>query len=162
MVQTSDITEMIRTKLKEAGHDYPTEVSFSADDEKTLCINIFSVPESKVIRMEDMIFDIQDELGIESEYLLLPMVRDIETTRKHYAQYIVECSIIPDDIDRLFNQVKSEWKELGCQVAVGNEGESLDIRNIELFIKTTNNHQAMQQVDTSKNASYDEDFSRVA
>ena len=76
------VAKAVRTKVA-----YPSEVKMATDDECTICVYVYDVPDNNIESIEDSLFDIGEKELAEHGYVLMPMVKDQETTARHYPQF---------------------------------------------------------------------------
>lgn len=83
----NEIKELLKHKLQAIYSDYPIVIEESPEDTGTLWVQVFAVPTSRVRELKNFIHDLEDEIWDGNEVVLLPMVKNLEVTRKYYAQY---------------------------------------------------------------------------
>jgi hypothetical protein len=83
-----DITNAVRDTIRRAFSAYPVDIQTSPEEETTLWVQVFAVRAEDVRAVKDMILQLQDEvIDAECGILLLPMVKNIEVTKKYYPQF---------------------------------------------------------------------------
>lgn len=87
MNNVNEIKELLKAKLRAVFANYPAVVEESPEDTETLWVQVFAVPSPRVREVKDFIHDLQDEFGDALGVVLLPMVKNLEVTRKYYQQY---------------------------------------------------------------------------
>lgn len=137
MNELQKFKEYVTRELEKFNAFYPVEISESHDDEKTLCVRIFAVPDDNVEAIEEFIFDLQDEIADSYEYILLPMVKNIATTRKYYSQHY-----IPDGIYNLADANKSDvqWVKNEDILPQLDVEEHFDVEVLEELIYPNSNN----------------------
>lgn len=88
MTSQQKMIEQVDREVRLALPDFPIVVQPSADDEYVLCVRIFAVPRAEVERLENVIFELEERLLVESRYILLPMVKNLEVTRQYYPEHL--------------------------------------------------------------------------
>ena len=71
------------TYFGEVYPDFPITVMESPDDRLVLCVRVFAVPEDKIREFKAAIRQIERDLISDGQYLLLPMVKNLEVTKQH-------------------------------------------------------------------------------
>lgn len=87
------IVAQVKDRMREAFPAYTVTVQSSPDDILVLCVRVFAVPENKIDEVENFVFDLQDSLITKTEVMLLPMVKNLEVTRQHYPEYMLEPAV---------------------------------------------------------------------
>lgn len=87
MTERDRVVSTIQDRLRDRFPEYPVDVRTSPDDEHLLCVRVFAVPDDAVESVEDLIFDLQEEILDSAEFILLPMVKDLATTHQYYPQH---------------------------------------------------------------------------
>lgn len=83
MFTLDDIKKLLTQKIKQHYY-YPIEVRSSVDEENTLCIYIYCVEKSIENELEEYIYKLQEDLDPGYDFLFLPMVKNLEVTKKYY------------------------------------------------------------------------------
>lgn len=122
-----EITAQVKVRMRDAFPAYPVTVQSSPDDMFVLCVRVFAVPENQIDEVQDFIFDLQDSLIVETEAMLLPMVKSIDVTRQHYSEYMpLETAVSVGQIAEKFLlktiQEPSKW-QVSCEKEVAANTE---------------------------------------
>lgn len=80
--------ETIRKALADRYPGFPVVVMGSPDDQLVLCLFVFAVPGEMVGKVKSAIREIGRDMFPGGEYLLLPMIMNLEVTRQHYPEYM--------------------------------------------------------------------------
>jgi len=84
MSTTIDIKRNITESLSREFPQCPVLVQESPEDSESLWVQVFCVPADKEAAVETLIDRLQDTLAPKGEYMLLPMVNNLEITRQYY------------------------------------------------------------------------------
>lgn len=84
----STIQEAIRKELTALFPSFPVTVFDSPDDRRILCVRVFAVPVNMVPEVKASIRRIERSLIHGGDYILLPMVKNLEVTRQYYPEYL--------------------------------------------------------------------------
>ena len=84
----STIQEAIRKELTALFPSFPVTVFESPDDRRILCVRVFAVPVNMAPEIKAAIRRIERNLIHGGEYILLPMVKNLEVTRQYYPEYL--------------------------------------------------------------------------
>lgn len=82
------IANMIENAIRYKYPQYPVKVQESPEDSESFWVQVYSVPIELVKEIKIFIFDLNDTIF--DNFSLLPMVKNIETTREHYPQFLTE------------------------------------------------------------------------
>lgn len=88
MSTTIEIKRNITESLSREFPQCPVLVQVSPEDIASLWVQVFCVPAEKEAAVEGLIDRLQDALAPEGEYMLLPMVNNLEITRQYYPEYM--------------------------------------------------------------------------
>ena len=88
MNSTANLLEAVKTAFAGKYPHYPVTVCESADDRFVLCVRVFAVPADQVRAVKAVIQQIERDLVADGQYLLLPMVKNLDVTREHYPEYL--------------------------------------------------------------------------
>ena len=88
MSTTIEIKRNITESLSREFPQCPVLVQESPEDTASLWVQVFCVPAEKEAAVESLIDRLQDTLAPEGEYMLLPMVNNLEITRQYYPEYM--------------------------------------------------------------------------
>ena len=88
MSTNNDIKRNITESLSREFPKCPVIVQESPEDSKALWVQVFCVPVAQEENVEASIFLLQDTLAPEGEFMLLPMVKDLEITRQYYPEHL--------------------------------------------------------------------------
>ena len=87
MKSIDEIKGLVTERLKGKFGDFPVVIRESPEDSTTYWVQVYAVPGDMVRKVQDLIFDLQEDIWPEGDTLLLPMVKDVAVTREHYPQY---------------------------------------------------------------------------
>lgn len=73
--------------LQSSFPDFPSEIRVSPEDNRTLWVMVFDVPDNQVRAVKDFIHAMGDQMPECKDTILLPMVKDINTTMEHYPEH---------------------------------------------------------------------------
>jgi len=104
----STIQEAIRKELTALFPSFPVTVFDSPDDRRILCVRVFAVPVNMVREVKASIRRIERNLIYNEEYILLPMVKNLEVTRQYYPEYLPSESF--KSVEQLLQRLL--WAEL--------------------------------------------------
>lgn len=86
-----------RTELEEAltavcKHCISTThpITVNAVDNLTFRINVYCVEDEYIREFKDIVHDLDTILGTEGDFVFLPHIVDVDTTKEHYPQHYVE------------------------------------------------------------------------
>lgn len=82
-----DIEALIVNALHNEFSGLPVRIEESPEDDRILCVMVFSVPDDKLRAVRNAIYALKKSKLPESDITLLPMVKDIETTVEYYPEY---------------------------------------------------------------------------
>ncbi len=88
MSTTNDIKRTIAESMSREFPKYPVLVQESPEDSTSLWVQVFCVPADKESKVESLIDWLQDTLAPEGEFMLLPMVNNLEITRQYYPEFM--------------------------------------------------------------------------
>jgi hypothetical protein len=89
-VSEEDILERVKKACREINDMVVVTIIPSWDDEDCWCVNVFGVrPEDKT-KIQDAVFSVGEELFGENAPCLLPMIRTLEDTEKHYPEHYTD------------------------------------------------------------------------
>lgn len=83
----TEVERMIINALHDAFPSFPVTVQQSPEDARLLWVMVFSVPDDKVREVKDLIYDFEEQKLSGAGVVLLPMVKNLETTRQHYPEH---------------------------------------------------------------------------
>jgi hypothetical protein len=86
------MNEVIKTwvdaEMRKTFADLKTVVRESPEDSQVICVYVYAVPRDRVRVVDDFIFELNDSIPGAGGVLLLPMVKNVETTQKYYPEHI--------------------------------------------------------------------------
>lgn len=104
------IKHIVEERIRGNYHNYPILLSESPEEVETLWLQVFAVPAKRVREVKDFIHDLQDEIGDANGILLLPMVKSIEVTKKHYPQYApTDFSFMTTVTGGFYEKIEINW-----------------------------------------------------
>ena len=80
------IAEQVKSQVVETFPMYPVTVLPAPDDDYSLCVRVFGVPQEAISAVHARISELQDVLDEKGEVMLVPMVKSMEVTRKYYPE----------------------------------------------------------------------------
>ena len=83
-------TSLLMKRLKEELGIFPFSIKPIHDAPELLGVYVYCVPESKVKCIKDTLLCIEDEVFGDSEYGLIPRIKDLEVSRVHYFQFYTQ------------------------------------------------------------------------
>jgi hypothetical protein len=84
----SSIVASVQGRMAESLPAYRVEVQPSADDPFCLCVRVYGVPEGQVPAVEEQVFSAEETLPAGTPYILVPMVKSLEVTRKYCPHHL--------------------------------------------------------------------------
>lgn len=78
----------VRAVLSSALPSLTIKIEQLADQTGDLGVSVFGVEKNMVKWVREIILDLDTELCSQTDFALTPLVRDIETTRKYYPQFL--------------------------------------------------------------------------
>lgn len=83
-----EIRDKIIAVIEKAYPQYPVEIEAPMEDDQTVDIRVFAVPQDQVKSVKDFIYDLQREIVGGYNFVLLAMVKNIDVTREYYPEYM--------------------------------------------------------------------------
>jgi hypothetical protein len=105
--------EEVVLRLEQRFPFYPVKLNTSHDDYSTVCVEVFMVAEYDEPFLKSFIYeDLQNTKGLGS-ISLLAMVKNYETTKKHYPEMsdVMKCHFDKDSILRIVQENPEYWIE---------------------------------------------------
>ncbi len=84
----SNIKSFVEDSVRRKFPSYPVVIKESPEDGSTLWVMVFAVPVPAVAEIENYVDELELDLPGDEWACLLPMVKNLETTRKHYPEHM--------------------------------------------------------------------------
>lgn len=108
MKSQQETQAIILEAITKVFREYPATVEQSAEDQNVFCVRVYAVPENVVDEVEDLILDLQERISTDAEYILLPMVKNLEVTKEYYPEYLPDMATQYDaDFTRIYDMFES-------------------------------------------------------
>jgi hypothetical protein len=88
MKERENIENAVRERFSARFPALHPHFATSQDDESVIGVSVFGVDPSEVRAVRDFILDLDAELAVGEGFVLTPMVRNLEVTRKFYPQHL--------------------------------------------------------------------------
>ncbi len=96
--KTSEVLISVNEWVKSEILTFPFTVESSPDDPFTIYIRVFGVPDGQITSIENIIIDLENRLPNDTNFMLLPMVKNLKTTQEYYPEHMPEPSMSFDQI----------------------------------------------------------------
>ncbi len=91
-----ELKTCVRTVLSASFPTVTIHIDRIAEDPLDLGVSVFGVDKNAVKWVKDMILDLDEDLCANTEFVLTPLVRDSEITRKFYPQFLSPWTALAD------------------------------------------------------------------
>jgi len=96
MIETQK--NQVRDILATAFPEFHVQFEAIGDDPNTICVGVYGVPKVQVKWVKKKIHELDATFFADTGYVLVPMVRDLETTRRHYPHLLRNWKASPADV----------------------------------------------------------------